>query len=180
VQPRRPRWCSPKCHSRRSFRGQHHFWRSSCAVGIPTRRFERTRSTLPVNSIFLVGFRSAHRTSHNLCSTEFARDALADASVAADLRVGDPSAFFAGKQSGDARNVARLADAQRRALLIAVLELLGQIAKLLRLYGARQNAVNCDSAWSELCGKDPRERLHRSLTTGVSRAKWGQDYSYHR
>ena len=75
---------------------------------------------------------SLRSTSHNVRSTELARDALADASVATDLRVGDPAAFFAGEQSGDACNVARLADAQRRALLKAVLEFLGQIAKQLR------------------------------------------------
>jgi hypothetical protein len=36
---------------------------------------------------------------------------LADASVAANLLVGDPSAFFASKQSDDSGNVARLASA---------------------------------------------------------------------
>jgi hypothetical protein len=72
-----------------------------------------------------------------------------------DLRVGDPSAFFARKQSGNARDVARLADAPLRALLIPVLDFLGEIAEHLRLYRARQNAVNCDLASLELSGKDP-------------------------
>jgi hypothetical protein len=61
-----------------------------------------------------------------------------------DLRVGDPLAFFARKQSGNARNVARLADAKRRALLIPVLDFHWEIAEHLRLCRARQNAVNCD------------------------------------
>jgi hypothetical protein len=58
----------------------------------------------------------------------FACDALADAAVAADLLVGDPQALFA-REEGESRDIARLADAQGRALLKPRLQFFEQSAK---------------------------------------------------
>jgi hypothetical protein len=63
----------------------------------------------------------------------FACDALADAAVAADLLVGDPQALFAREES---RDIARLADAQGRALLKPRLQFFEQSAKQFCFHGA--------------------------------------------
>jgi hypothetical protein len=73
----------------------------------------------------------------HLCREDFPRDALPDASVAVDLLFGDPAAFFAGEQSGNARYVARLAEAQRGELLRTIL------ARKVNTGG------QCDSRWTD-------------------------------